>query len=431
MISRPVVFALALAAPALCVIAQQDEEKLPQESKFLSYERPQDWDLMCRSILLAGESASDLAFTRGARNQPNRPLQLDEWEYEEFVAITPFVLRSASSFNLIEPVQGASTPKPTGKMTLGDLPVELEPVIIGPYQSQALYARWDSGPGITRRMILEQTTRMRSFETEFDEQGAMQVGWPAEWPEEAMSTFLPQQYISLDGEGNQFDAADTTIPDLLEFWTEGQDPKSIPPVQLAKWLAGKVQEHVNVIRPGMTTRRDLDLELAVASPAKSGLDVQSAPEVARTGKGSPHDLTVLLTALYREAGLPARVVIGFQEKERNGRRKLDDDEQVRSWVEFALYDETDDELTWVPVDVARLREKSSRMYPLNQPWKYFGTHDELDDVVPYAFHFHPPTDVRSYGAPSMFGITMVPAPPARATQYVDFSQSRPPVRPGG
>ncbi|MFG0305226.1 MAG: transglutaminase family protein [Phycisphaerales bacterium JB040] len=420
---------LALAAVANTSVAQ-DDEKLPQRSKFLTYERPQDWQLMSRSILVAGESASNVAYTRGGRTQPTRTLQLDEWEFQEFVAITPFVLRSASSFSTLEPAQGAGTPKPTGKMTLADQPVELTPTIIGPYQSQALYARWDSGPGVTRRMILEQTTRMRSFETVFDERAAMRVPWPGEWPEEALSTLLPQQYISLDGEGNQFDASDTTIPDLLRAWTNDQDPKSIPPVQLAKWLAGKVQEHVNVIRPGMTTRRDLDLELSVASPVKSGLDVQSAPEIARTGKGSPHDLTVLLTALYREAGLPARVVIGYQENEKNGRRELNDDERVRSWVEFALYDEADDELTWVPVDVARLREKSSRMYPLEQPWEFFGTHDELDDVIPYAFHFHPPTDVRSFGAPSMFGITMVPAPPVRGTQYIDFFQTRPPVRAG-
>lgn len=402
----------------------QSDEKLPQETPFLKFERPQRWTLSVRATLLAGESASDIATSRqiDGRNRPSRSLSLDTWTYDQFVVVHPIVLRTASSLAL--------SSKPTGSLELDDRVVDEEPVIIGPYQSQARYARWDvAEPGTAREMELEQTMDFVSYETVFDEDAAMQVGWPAAWPAEAESTFLPQQYVSLDSAGKPFDASDTTVADLLAKWTNDQDPRAIPPVQLAKWLAGNVQNYVNITLTGMTSRRQMDSELSVAASTASGIEVKSAPETALTGQGTTHDAAVLLTAIYREAGLPARIVIGYQERENDGRKKLNDRKRVRSWVEFALYDEANEQLTWIPVDVARLRERSSRMKPLNQKWKYFGTHDELDDVVPIAFHFHPPTDVRSYAAAALFGITMVPAAPDRAAQFISFSQNRTPTRP--
>lgn len=416
------VLVTAFLAPGLS--AGQPDEKLPQKSPYLKFERPQRWTLSVRATLLAGESASDIATIRqnSPRNTPSRTLSLDTWTYDQFVVVHPIMLGTASSF--------AMTSKPTGSLELDDRVVDEEPIIIGPYQSQARYARWDVAvAGTAREMELEQTMDFVSFETVFDEDAAMQVGWPTSWPAEAESTFLPQQYISLDSAGKPFDASDTTVADLLAKWTNDQDPRAIPPVQLAKWLAGNVQGYVNITLSGVTSRRQMDTELSVASSTASGIEVKSAPETALTAQGTVHDAAVLLTAIYREAGLPARIVIGYQERENDGRKKLSDRERVRSWVEFALYDEANEQLTWIPVDVARLRERSSRMKPLNQKWKYFGTHDELDDVVPIAFHFHPPTDVRSYAAAALFGITMVPAPPDRATQFISFSQSRTPTRP--
>ena len=403
---------LALALTMTGAQAQPIHE-YPQESSLITYERPQRWDLQSRFILLARETVSDVGFGRPGRTR--RPLNLDEWRFDEFVAVTPFVQRSASSYSVIE--------KPIGWLQLGDARVDLEPTIIGPYHSQAAYARWDSPMGTARNAVIQQTTRVISFEVKFDEEAAMRVGWPTAWPAEAQSTFLPQQFVSLDATGNPFDAADTTIKDLLAAWNDGNDPKSIPPVQLAKWLAGNVQEYVNTIRPGRTNRRNIDIEVSTFSNAQSGLDIKTAIETARSAEGTPHDMTILLTALYREAGLPARMLIGYQEDEENGGRRLSQQDQIRSWVEFALFDEDSQELTWVPVDVQRLREDSTRMRPLNQRWPFFGSHDELDDVVPIAMHIHPPTDVRSYGAPSMFGITMTPAPPEFATQFIDFTQT--------
>ncbi|MFT5424911.1 MAG: hypothetical protein ACI89L_002714 [Phycisphaerales bacterium] len=415
--------ALALLMPSGSALAQPEDE-LPQDSPFLSFERPQRWTFGLRATLLAGESASNVATARrsGGRSVANRTLSLDEWRFEQFVVVAPVVLRTASSLALMS--------KPTGSLELDDFIVDEEPTIPPPYQGQALYARWDlATAGVAREMELEQWIDYISYETVFDEDAAMQIGWPTRWPGEAQSTFLPQQYVSLDAAGSPFPASDTTVADLLAKWTGGEDPKAIPPVQLAKWLAGKVQEYVRISRAGTTNRRQQDAEMATASPTASGIEVKSAPETALIGEGTKHDAAVLLAALYREAGLPTRLVMGYQENERDGSRKLRDQERIRSWVEFALYDEASDQLTWVPVDVARLRESSSRMKPMDQKWKYFGSHDELDDVVPIAFHIHPPTDVRSYASAAFFGITMVPAPPDRATQFITFSQNRTPTRP--
>jgi hypothetical protein len=51
----------------------------------------------------------------------------------------------------------------------------------------------------------------------------------------------------------------------------------------------------------------------------------------------------------------------------------------------------------VPVDPVRARKRSMQMPPFDKPWRYFGTHDELDTILPFAFHFIPPTTVVSYG----------------------------------
>jgi hypothetical protein len=72
-----------------------------------------------------------------------------------------------------------------------------------------------------------------------------------------------------------------------------------------------------------------------------------------------------------------------------------------------------------------------------KPIKYFGTHDELDQVIPFAFHYHPPTSVRSYGSPGFWGWMGIPDTPIRAQQGLRFlaitqsKRSNDPNRRGG
>src|SRR5581483_8784634 len=145
----------------------------------------------------------------------------------------------------------------------------------------------------------------------------------------------------------------------------------------------------------------------------------------KKGKGSEFDMVCALAAVYRAAGLPARTVIGFDvgQSKTDGRRFLGKrgSSELRAWVEFPLVNPRDNALVWVPVDIVRMRKSSSRAKPLEQRWPFFGDNDALDRVIPFAFQFHPPTTVVSYGSPAFWGWLVMPKPPERVLQAVRFS----------
>ena len=134
-------------------------------------------------------------------------------------------------------------------------------------------------------------------------------------------------------------------------------------------------------------------------------------------------------------GLPARIVVGYdigEEKDPDRKNFLErrNSASLRAWIEFALFEETTQQVTWVPVDVVRMRKSSSRAKPTDQTWDFFGTHDELNGIVPFSFHFHPQTTVRAYGSPGFWGWLVTPKPPERAVQALTFLAYRTPQRGG-
>jgi hypothetical protein len=125
-------------------------------------------------------------------------------------------------------------------------------------------------------------------------------------------------------------------------------------------------------------------------------------------------------------------VIGYDVGDGDGRfldrgRKAN---KLRSWVEFCLYDEARNTINWVPVDIIQLRKRSSRPQAFNRPWEYFGTNNDLEMVVPFAFQFHPPTDVAAYGNPLFWGWFVTPTAPKQAEQALTLSATSVSVRGG-
>src|SRR5690606_9943540 len=79
-------------------------------------------------------------------------------------------------------------------------------------------------------------------------------------------------------------------------------------------------------------------------------------------------------------------------------------------------------VTWVPVDILEMRRKMPRPRDLDQPWPYFGNHDNLEYYMPFAFHFHPPlAGVQAYGSPGFWGWIVFPERPERADQSIYFN----------
>ncbi|QYU67652.1 hypothetical protein J4558_22550 [Leptolyngbya sp. 15MV] len=86
-------------------------------------------------------------------------------------------------------------------------------------------------------------------------------------------------------------------------------------------------------------------------------------------------------------------------------------------------------MVWIPVDIVALRKASSNPRPLDRPWPFFGTHPELDAVVPVAFQFQPPTDVVAHGSPALYGWMVTPQPPTRVIQAIRVSVTSTPQTP--
>ena len=298
-----------------------------------------------------------------------------------------------------------------------------------PYHSGVWLALLKLGRGINAREVdFELKIPSRSWETRFDEQAARAIAWPTgAWPADAASTLTPMALLDISPDGR------TTLPNasiraLLARWTDGKDPKTIPPATLAKWLAGQVMQHVQISGNGLAATRNGLLE---------GVSLQIPEQTAQTGVGSEFDMVMLLTAVYRMAGLPARIVVGYDTEADSrdepgflGRQGNGGD--LCAWVEFCLYDQANNSVNWVPVDIVRLRSKGNRLPDnyLDRPMEFFGNHDELDDIIPFAFQFFPPTTVRSYGSPGFWGWFVTPIAPDRAWQSIDIRASTTPRRGG-
>ncbi len=252
---------------------------------------------------------------------------------------------------------------------------------------------------------------MYCYETEFDQRAAWNLPWPDQWPAEAAG------WLARDPSYDR-PAPDGSDPvqALIDRWTGGNDPKQIPPVQLAKFMTGHVLDHVrsngtnseqpfgrprNIIRDGrgsqIRVKGTVEISLNL-NGLMGGFRIQNAAEIATGRVGSQHDLSILLVAVLRRVGIPARIVIGADKNESGLHNS------AKSWVEFALVAPDVRGVIWVPVDVRELKGSGRSARNWEQEWKHFGTSDLLRDVVPIAHHFHPPANFQSFNFPALYGI---------------------------
>lgn len=381
------------------------------QSPYIRQERPHNWTLTA--------TVNIRAWTE--RDKQNMPVT-ELFDFDTAAVVFP-VLMSSGSHRLAD-LGGVKS-----QVTFDDRPATESYTPLPPKHSGAIFGRWDLKEKKGRELKLTVSIPVTSFRTVFDEAAASNVSWPkGPWTDPAAaSTFEPQEYVDFgpDEKGVMAPYDMEVVDRLLKRWTNNGNPKAIKPVPLAKWLAGMVMEHVQVSGNGLAFNRLGQLE---------GIDLQGAARTAERGRGSEFDAVCLLAAVYRRAGLPARIVIGYQaqgvdDKEFLGKKEK---ERLRAWVEFALYDEATASQGWVPVDIVQMRKKHSTLPKsfMERPLPYFGTHEELDLVIPFAFHFFPPTTVRSYGSPAFWGWFVTPAPATRALQAVEFSAITTPIRGG-
>lgn len=398
----------------------------PKMGSLIVRERERDMILVV-SIEVHSDNASQTTPYNDGKKSVNMP-KISPFSYSTVGVVFPMIGETASS----KP-EGARKAQPgeqprgyRGVLTLDDNVMDNEVTVLANYPSGTDLGRWDAGVnGSTaeaRQMKLEVTIPATLYRTIFNETEAMALGWPKAWPDIAQSTFTSQLFVEngLDETGKVGPYDDAPLNKALDMWKKEwgiSDFKQVKPVLLAKMLTSKVWELVQPTGDGLTLR--------ARTGELSGIALQAPSETLVTGRGSEHDMTALLTVLFRKAGLPTRTVIGYDvgidDKKFLGKGSKNN--QLKSWVEFYLFDEAKNTFNWIPVDMVKLRRSSSRPQKLERPWKFFGTNDELDRVVPFAFQFHPPTDVVCYGSPGFWGWFVTPQPPAAAEQALMFRAS--------
>ncbi|MEZ6243499.1 MAG: transglutaminase domain-containing protein [Phycisphaerales bacterium] len=395
----PLYASILIAAGALLLPtapARAQDEKAAAEpvgNRYLKLVRKREWTVRMQVTLEASREPHIVSYSN-----------IDRFRYERLSMFMPLPPKTASSL-----------PRPDseeGTLFLDGVEGDQDPTVVGPFHSDTNYARYDAENGDTRVVRVVHKYDTISWDTVFDERAALEVPWPTgEWPDEAKSTFGPQQFINPAG------VPDPPVADLVKAWTEGKDPRSVPPVTLAKWLAGRVQELVQLQGDGVNRAHYIG-----AGNATEGIELQGAAETAIEARGSRHDMALLLVAVYRAAGLPARLVIGADDNPESSSK------EIRSWVEFCLYDEKNEIVAWIPVDVAELRSRSSRMQAMDRPWEYFGTNDELHEIAVIGCHFIPPAQVRAFNSPAFYGMRMSPLMPPYAKQLFNVDVYRTPKR---
>lgn len=304
--------------------------------------------------------------------------------------------------------------KPSAKLAMDNHVIGGTPTWIEETGSGSRYGRWDmvsksgSGPIEGREIDFDLDIPVSTWETVFDEAKAAKAIWPqsGKWPKDCASSLG----ASLIGDLPVIDPNSPAVREAITSWCAGKPPQSIPPVQLAKFIASKTLDLIQPSGDGLVSSKTGLLQ---------GFYFQGAERVLREAKGSELEIANVLCSLYRAAGLPARVVIGYDLTDSKGSGvglKRKPGGSIRTWVEFALVDENcilpasapigagEPKTVWVPVDIVHQRKSSSRAPSIDKPWKFFGNNDETDDVIPIAFHYHPPlSGVIAHGSPCFWG----------------------------
>lgn len=376
----------------------------PVADKVLTLEKSKDWTM---TIHLRVRAAAGRELIGDHVVEHAEPLKLRS-------AAVVFPMLSATAGHRLE-LDASNKPRYTGELTFNSVVMDSQPTFTDGYAGGTKLARWEMRDVEGNDCTLRVEYMMTCWETVFDEQLAATIPWPkGAWPAQAASVLKPDLFVQSDDPG---------IQELVKGFVEEHDPKSQPPSVLAKFLAGEVLKMVQPSGDGLDFNRDSTFR---------GFRLKGAAAMVAEPRGSPHDVACLLAAVYRAAGLPARIVIGFDRDDAAGGgndnpllARQASQYNLRSWVEFALVDPFDSKVFWIPVDIVRLRKSSTRPPSFDTPWPFFGTHSELSGVLPIAFQFHPPTSVTSM-SPSFWG--WITTPETFAMQSMRFSAIRTPQR---
>lgn len=337
-------------------------------------------------------TASRARFTDGGL--VTRPVFRTQFKLDDAIVAFPLIASSATSDAAQDQLHSA--------LQLNHNVHDDTPDILENYQAGERIGLWRLGPSLGTELSLSIEVPVTTRNVKLNERAAMQTPWwdDANLPPVARSALLPQAFVESD---------DPHIVEFVKRITRDR-ARTVPPALLAKFLAGVVVERFQPANGGQEFN---------ARGGYAGLDIIGASAALQTWSGSVFDMAALTCALYRAAGLPARVVIAYDVIRSQGllaglpaagypcgqtNAPASGAPAMHAWVEFFLLTNTKKHTgEWIPVDVFRQREFGSTPPPLDQPWQFFGSHPCAFGLIPISFHFHPPLEVISGGAPAMWG----------------------------
>lgn len=262
------------------------------------------------------------------------------------------------------------------------------------YACGASYASWNIPPCKIEEVSFTVELPVSSYETRIDERRANQRVWPsAPWDTVLASCLEPQNFVESD---------DVLVGRLVERWTNGK-PKRAKPYMLAKYLASKVLEYGRINDSQFKHDSGAQVTGRRSVSYVKGFDVSGAAAFAQQKRGTRYDLACMLCAVYRAAGLPARLVIGIDEPAQSETSLP----MAHAWVEFFLPFEEDEDAAagefvaeadgeWIPVDIYRQQQFSSRPPSLDRPWNFFGNNEYGESLAPFALHWTSPDTSHAY-----------------------------------
>ncbi len=322
-----------------------------------------------------------------------------EWNRHRSTLIYPWFERSSSHDAVRESLQAAlvfagrapsdtRSPNPAGvtRTVVSPAPTLREHIL--PSQPLLIWTSEDTTNAPCFSMIMEIQYDLTSHKTALDEAAARKIRWtkPEELPEFVKPYLAEDKYIRWDG---------PELARLLLQWKrEIIDRKDFPPAEAAKRMTAKV---IEVTQPlGTALHHEAATSIGLKCPEMwvginhprvlrffEGFEVSGAEKAAKEGRGNEWDMARLLAAALRSSGIPARVVVGYDQPS----YALKNDLVFRGWVEFYLFDPDSRKGEWIPVDVTRQREVSSRAPAITASWPYFGNHDKLNEWIPLAIEF--------------------------------------------
>ena len=379
---------------------------------FLKRTQPSQWDTRREIQVFAGGYTNRSA--SGVRQSAT-----GNFNFSRIKIVAPMIEGSATAS--MDPTRFETV------LTFESRTIDTEPELLPELQCDEQVGVWEGANLSGRKMKLKIEGPVTTYGVTINERAANSVQWPTNgFPEEVAACLEPQFFIESD---------DPDVIRLMNRWTQN-NPQGPPPYMVAKALAGMMQEQ---FQPS-------GVNVGTNYPTRfGGVQVDGAASVARRMRGSESDMASLLAAVYRAAGIPARVVVGWDVAGSPGGREhvpapdescrsiFDPDIQthavLRTWVEFYLYDETRKRGGWIPVDIFMMRQISNRMGKLERVWNGFGGGMCFDHLIPITFHFVPPSTVVAAETPALWGWETEPAPPA-INQELIFD-AFPAVRRGG